>query len=76
MIEELEFIEQLENIKKLILVSPQKYANIHVVKYIDILLDLHHQRVRQYEKDMEQQYAQMYAPSARSHKSEHEKSKS
>ena len=52
MIEELEFIEQLENIKKLILVSPQKYANIHVVKYIDILLDLHHQRVIQYEKDM------------------------
>ena len=75
MIEELEFIEQLQNIKRLISVSPQKYTNIHVLKYIDILIDLHQKRVEQFEQHMEKEYAEMQAHRARSDKSEHKESK-
>ena len=80
MIEELEFIEQLQNIKNLILVnsnirrkkaSPERHANIHVVKYIDILIDIHNERVSQFERDMEEEHAQVYAFSSRHDKSEH-----
>ena len=75
MIEELEFIEQLQNIKRLISVSPQKYTNIHVLKYIDIFIDLHEKRVEQFEQHMEKEYAKMHAHSTRPNKSEHEESK-
>ena len=75
MIEELEFIELLQNIKRLISVSPQKYTNIHVLKYIDILIDLHQKRVEQFEQHMEKEYAEMHAHSARSDKAEHKESK-
>ena len=56
MIEELEFIEQLENIKNLILASPEKYTNIHVIKYIDILIDIHEKRFNTFQNDMEKEY--------------------
>jgi|TARA_B100000745_G_C20122927_1_gene384517 hypothetical protein len=56
MIEELEFIEQLENIKKLILTSPEKYTNIHVIKYVDILIDIHEKRFNEFQRDMEREY--------------------
>ena len=56
MIEELEFIEQLENIKKLILASPEKYTNIHVIKYVDILIDIHEKRFSEFQRDMEREY--------------------
>ena len=71
MIEELEFIELLQNIKNLIKASPERYANIHVVKYIDILIDIHNERVLQFERDMEEEHAQVYAFSSRHDKSEH-----
>ena len=35
--DKLKFIEELNNVKELTLVSP--YVNKHVVKYIDILID-------------------------------------
>ena len=50
MIEELEFIEQLQ---------------------IDILIDIHNERVSQFERDMEEEHAQVYAFSSRHDKSEH-----
>jgi hypothetical protein len=56
MIEELEFIEQLENIKNLILASPEKYTNIHVIKYVDILIDIHEKRFDAFQNDMEKEY--------------------
>jgi hypothetical protein len=56
MIEELEFIEQLENIKKLILASPEKHTNIHVKKYIDILINLHQNKFDRFERDMDIEY--------------------
>tara|TARA_Y100001970_G_scaffold246195_1_gene313894 strand:- start:2417 stop:2611 length:195 start_codon:yes stop_codon:yes gene_type:complete len=56
MVEEIEFIEQLQNIKKLISVSPEKYANIHVMKYIDILIDVHTKRVEEFEQHMYEQH--------------------
>ena len=56
MIEEIEFIEQLKNIKNLILASPEKYTNIHVIKYIDILIDIHEKRFDTFQNDMEKEY--------------------
>ena len=38
MIEELEFIEQLQNVKKLVAVSSKNHPNMHVLKYLDILI--------------------------------------
>jgi len=56
MIEELEFIEQLQNVKKLVAVSSKNHPNQHVLRYLDILIDIHKKRVNQYERDMEQEY--------------------
>jgi len=56
MIEELEFIEQLQNVKKLVAVSSKNHPNQHVLKYLDILIDIHKKRVNQYERDMELEY--------------------
>ena len=36
MIEELEFIEQLQNVKKLVSVSSKNHPNQHVLRYLDI----------------------------------------
>ena len=44
MIEELEFIEHLGNIKKLMMASPYGRANKSVLKYVDILIDVHQKR--------------------------------
>ena len=41
MIEELEFIEQLQNVKKLVTVSSKNHPNEHVLKYLDILINIH-----------------------------------
>ena len=56
MIEELEFIEQLQNVKKLVAVSSKNHPNQHVLRYLDILIDIHKKRVNQYERDMELEY--------------------
>ena len=56
MIEELEFIEQLQNVKKLVAVSSKNHPNQHVLRYLDILIDIHKKRVNQFERDMEQEY--------------------
>jgi hypothetical protein len=53
MIEELEFIEHLGNIKKLMMASPYGRANKTVLKYVDILIDVHQKRFDEYEKTME-----------------------
>ena len=52
MIEELEFIEHLGNIKKLMMASPCGRANKTVLKYVDILIDIHQKRFDEYEKNM------------------------
>tara|TARA_B100000902_G_scaffold206486_1_gene196729 strand:- start:445 stop:678 length:234 start_codon:yes stop_codon:yes gene_type:complete len=52
MIEELEFIEHLGNIKKLMMASPYGRANKTVLKYVDILIDIHKKRFDEYEKNM------------------------
>ena len=52
MIEELEFIEHLGNIKKLMMASPYGRANKTVLKYVDILIDIHQKRFDEYEKNM------------------------
>jgi len=56
MIEELEFIEQLQNVRKLVAVSSKNHPNQHVLRYLDILIDIHKKRVNQFERDMEQEY--------------------
>ena len=52
MIEELEFIEQLQNVKKLVVVSSKNHPNEHVLKYLDILIDIHTKRTQEFEKRM------------------------
>lgn len=56
MIEELEFIEQLQNIKKLVAVSSKNHPNQHVLRYLDILIDIHEKKFNQFQRDMEQEY--------------------
>ena len=56
MIDILEFIEQLKNIKELILASPERHINIHTIKYIDILINLHQKEIDRFERDMEVEY--------------------
>tara|TARA_B100000287_G_scaffold328111_1_gene312588 strand:- start:1364 stop:1591 length:228 start_codon:yes stop_codon:yes gene_type:complete len=74
MTEIFEFIEQLKNIKKLVLASPERFTNIHVIKYIDILINLQQEKIDRYEKDMLEEYnAKMYASGTRSIKSKHQK---
>mgnify|MGYP001224478759 FL=1 len=52
MIEELEFIEQLQNVRKLVVVSSKNHPNEHVLKYLDILIDIHTKRTQEFEKRM------------------------
>ena len=56
MIEELEFIEQLQNVKKLVVVSSKNHPNEHVLKYLDILINIHEEKFNQFQRDMEQEY--------------------
>ena len=68
----LKFIEELNNVKELTLASP--YVNKHVVKYIDILINIHDKEVKQYEQDMwEESNAKKYACSERTDKSQYKK---
>mgnify|MGYP003113104460 FL=1 len=72
MIDKLKYIEELKNIKELTLASP--YVNKHVVKYIDILINIHDKEVKQYEQDMwEESNAKKYACSERIDKFKHQK---
>jgi len=56
MIDILEFIEQLKDIKGLILVSSEKCTNTDVLKYIDTLIDSHQKKIDRFERDMEVEY--------------------
>jgi len=56
MIEELEFIEQLQNVKKLVAVSSKNHPNQHVLRYLDILIDIHEKKFNQYQRDMEKEF--------------------
>jgi len=56
MIEELEFIEQLKNVKKLVAVSSKNHPNQHVLRYLDILIDIHEKRFNEYQRDMEREF--------------------
>ena len=56
MIEELEFIEQLQNVKKLVAVSSKNHPNHHVLRYLDILIDIHEKRFNEYQRDMEREF--------------------
>jgi len=55
-IEELEFIEQLQNVKKLVAVSSKNHPNQHVLRYLDILIDIHEKRFNEYQRDMEREF--------------------
>ena len=48
----LKFIEELNNVKELILASTSYPFNKHVIKYIDILIAIYEREVKQYEDDM------------------------
>ena len=56
MIEELEFIEQLQNVKKLVAVSSKNHPNQHVLRYLDILIDIHEKRFSEYQRDVEREF--------------------
>ena len=56
MIEELEFIEQLQNVKKLVAVSSKNHPNMHVLKYLDILIDIHEKKFGEYQQNMEREF--------------------
>jgi len=56
MIEELEFIEQLQNVKKLVTVSSKNHPNEHVLRYLDILIDIHEKKFSEYQRDMEREF--------------------
>ena len=56
MIEELAFIEQLQNVKKLVAVSSKNHPNQHVLRYLDILIDIHEMRFNEYQRDMEREF--------------------
>jgi len=56
MIEELEFIEQLKNVKKLVAVSSKNHPNQHVLRYLDILIDIHEKKFSEYQRDMEREF--------------------
>ena len=56
MIEELEFIEQLQNVKKLVAVSSKNHPNMHVFKYLDILIDIHEKKFGEYQQNMEREF--------------------
>ena len=48
----LKFIEELNNVKELILASTSYPFNKHVIKYVDILIAIYEGEVKQYENDM------------------------
>ena len=50
--DKLKFIEELNNIKELILAATSYPFNKHVIKYIDILIAIYEGEVKQYENDM------------------------
>jgi hypothetical protein len=50
--DKLEFIEHLDNIKKLMMASPYGRANKTVLSYVDILIDIHQKRFDELEKSM------------------------
>ena len=52
----LKFIEELNNVKELILASTSYPFNKHVIKYIDILIAIYEGEVKQYEDDMWEEY--------------------
>ena len=52
----LKFIEELNNVKELILASTSYPFNKHVIKYIDILIAIYDKEVKQYEDDMWEEY--------------------
>tara|TARA_B100000482_G_scaffold87903_1_gene63199 strand:- start:418 stop:609 length:192 start_codon:yes stop_codon:yes gene_type:complete len=56
MIEELEFIEQLQNVKKLVSVSSKNHPNQHVLRYLDILIDIHEKRFMEFQEGMEREF--------------------
>ena len=56
MIEELEFIEQLQNVKKLVAVSSKNHPNQHVLRYLDILIDIHEKKFNQFQRDVEKEF--------------------
>ena len=56
MIEELEFIEQLQNVKKLVTVSSKNHPNEHVLRYLDILIDIHEEKFYQFQRDIEREF--------------------
>ena len=56
MIEELEFIEQLQNVKKLVAVSSKIHPNQHVLRYLDILIDIHEKRFMEFQEGMEREF--------------------
>ena len=56
MIEELEFIEQLQNVRKLVVVSSKNHPNEHVLRYLDILINIHEEKFNQFQRDMEREF--------------------
>ena len=52
----LKFIEELNNVKELILASTSYPFNKHVIKYIDILIAIYEGEVKQYEDDMREEH--------------------
>ena len=51
-VDKLKFIEELNNIKELILAATSYPFNKHIIKYIDILIAIYEGEVKQYEDDM------------------------
>ena len=56
MIEELEFIEQLQNVKKLVTVSSKNHPNEHVLRYLDIVIDIHEKRFMEFQEGKEREF--------------------
>ncbi len=56
MIDILEFIEQLKDIRGLVKASSEECTNKYVLKYIDTLIDLHQKKIDRFEKDMREEY--------------------
>ena len=56
MIEKLEFIEQLQNVKKLVSVSSKNHPNQHVLRYLDILIDIHEKKFMEFQEGMEREF--------------------
>ena len=48
----LKFIEELNNVKELTLAATSYPFNKHIIKYIDVLIAIYEEEVKQYEDDM------------------------